>query len=339
MPRVSPCERTIEIIIPAENNSVIDIFQCLSIQNRKAFRQCNELGIQTVEVYGTDPAASGHIDVHRLPNTWVLVNSVVKARAEWLEQQNELLAELDSWDTRAKYRDFKMYYNQYHRTGVAHDGTPVPRILPGGFLDLAAAQAIDAGARIEWEYSQVQLPNYGGTAGNSQDCHLHAIGPDNMLNSASVVVAYAESRARPHPADPSVVAEAGSSALEGGLYTEMEDLGEIAEPLQDEIRFRNDSPPYVIGGTNSTHEFYPGGANNPEMTSASDPGVLVDRLFLRGGTALASDQTGPFSAHLGLLWFNNAYKAADVTTAVTARIVVMPGSYHGVMARDMKDVN
>ncbi len=339
MPRVSPCERTIEITIPATNNSVIDLFQCLSMQNRKAFRQCNELGIQTVEIYGTDPAASGYVDVHRLPNTWVLVNSVVKARAEWLEQQNEILEETDGWSAVAKYRDFKMYYNQYHATGIAHDGTAVPTILPSGFLDLAAAQAIDSGAKMEWDYSEVVLPNYGGTPGNTVDVALHAIGPDNYTISASAVVAYAESRSRPHPTDPSVVAETGSSQLEGGLYTEMEDLGQIAESLQDNLRFENDSAPYLIGGVDSLYEFYPGGANNPETTTSSDPGVLVDRLFLRGNTALASDQTGPFSAHLGMLWFNNAYTAADVTTAVTARIVIMPGSYHGVMARDMKDVN
>lgn len=339
MPRVSPCERTIEIIIPAANNAVIDLFQCLSMQNRKAYRQCNELGIQTVEIYGTDPNASGYVGIQRLPNTWVLVNSIVKARAEWLEQQNDLLRDTDGWSSVAKYRDFKMYFNQYHATGVAFDGTAVVTILPNGFMDRTAAQAVDPGAGYEWEYSKIAIPNFAGVAGNSVDVGLHALGDDNLTTSAGVITAYAESRSRPHPTDPSGVDTAGLTSTTGGIYSMMDDLGEINENLQDAIRHENDQPPYVVGGVDSLFEFYPGGSQNP--VTNSDEGVLVDKLFLRGGTALASDQTGPFSAHLGLLWFNNAYIQAGsgALASVQARIVVMPGDHHGVMARDMKDVN
>lgn len=337
MAKIQPCERIIQFSLGAvAGGQVLDVMQALSMQNRKAFRQCMEVGIETVEVYGTNNTGSGYVDVHRIPHTWVTANAIVKARAKWLEQQNEILEETDGWSARAKYRDFKIYYNAAHADGS------VPSLYPNGYLSLADAQAIDSGAQYDWDHSDVILPNFQGTPGNTVEMPLVAIGSDDGGNSSSVVVAYAESRARPHPIDPSVVAESGSSYLEGGLYTEMEDLGEQAEPLQDNIRFENSSPPYIIGGVDSQFEFYPAGGNNPAGTGGVNTalkGTLQDRLLLRSGTALATDQTGPFSAYLGMLHFTNAFFVDDALESVVVRVKVMAGTYKGIAARDMGDVN
>lgn len=335
MAKIQPCERIIQFTLGAvSGGQILDVMQALAMQNRKMYRQCMEVGIETVEVYGSDNTGSGYVDVHRIPSTWVTANAIVKARAKWLEQQNEILEETDGWSARAKYRDFKIYYNAKHA-----DGT-LPSLYPDGYLSLPDAQAIDSGAQYDWDHSDVILPNFGGTPGNTVEMPLTAIGEDDGGNSSSVVVAYAESRARPHPIDPSVVAEAGSSYLEGGLYTEMEDLGEQAEPLQDNIRFENSSPPYIIGGVDSQFEFYPGGGNNPAPAAPGRlQGTLQDRLLLRSGTALATDQTGPFSAYLGLLHFTNAFFVGEVLTPLMVRVKVMAGTYNGIAARDMGDVN
>lgn len=336
MAKIQPCERIIQFTLAAAaDGQVLDVMQALSMQNRKAFRQCMEVGIETVEIYGTD-TGSGYVDVHRIPQTWVTANAIVKARAMWLEQQNEVLEETDGWSARAKYRDFKIYYNADHADGS------VSSLYPDSYLSLADAQAIDAGAQYDWDYSDVLLPNFQGTPGNSVAMPLTAIGSDNGGNSASVVEAYAESRARPHPIDPSIVAESGSAYLEGGLYSEMQDLGEIVEPLQDNIRFENSSPPYIIGGVDSQFEFYPAGSQNPAGAGGVNTGLngtLQDRLLLRSSTALATDQTGPFSAFLGLIHFTNGFFVAGALAPVLVRVKVMAGTHKGIAARDMGEVN
>ena len=326
MPMLSPCERTIVTSIP-NGYGVLDIGWALSQQNRKAYRQGMEYAISNVEIFGLDPAAEGSVQLFRLPNTWVTANAWVKAFKIWQAQQDDAMDSSGSRSTAARYRDFKLYYNNGHRTGE-YAGATVAQMHPSGFLSQATAQVIDSGAMMEWEASTFTVPNLGGGGGTTEEFYGGMLGGD-ISTYRGLIRAYAESRSRPNPLDPSTVTDPLSPpVVEGGLYAEMQDVGEDLEEILDGVRNQNNAAPYVIGGVDSAHEFYPWGTNQ-----GSDQGVSHDRLIVRAGSTISTDSTGPFTALLGLLWFNNG------GSAVECRIHITPGSYHGVMARPMQEVN
>lgn len=326
MAMLDPCERTIVTSIPA-GYGVLDIGWALSQQNRKAYRQGMEYAISNVEIFGLDPAAEGSVQMFRLPNTWVTANAWVKSFKVWREQQDDAMEAGGSWSSRARYHDFKLYYNAGHLAGE-YAGTSVTQMHPSGFLSQATAQLIDPGAEMEWEASTFTVPNVAGSGGTTEEYYGGMLGGDTGTYRG-LIRAYAESRARPHPSDPSVVEEGGSATPDGGLFTEMQDVGEDLKEIVLGIREENNAAPYVIGGTDSDEEFYPWGTNQ-----GSDQGVSQDRLIVRAGSTIATDSSGPFTALCGLLWFNNG-----TGSAIETRIHITPGSYHGVMARPMQDVN
>ena len=324
---LSPAERTIVTSIPAAGYGVLDIGWALSQQNRKAYRQGMEYAISNVEIFGLDPSAEGSVQMFRLPNTWVTANAWVKAFRVWKEQQDEALDAAGANSSAAKYRDFKLYYNAGHYLGE-YGGTAVTQMHPADFLSQAQAQLIDAGALMEWDPSTFTVPNVDGVGGVAEEYYGGMLGGDNGAYRG-LVKAYAESRGRPHPSDPSVVTDGGDPAPEGGLFVEMQDVGEDMEEIIQGVRDQNDAAPYIIGGVNSDEEFYPWGENQ-----GSDQGLSQDRLIVRAGATIATDSSGPFTALCGLLWFNNGTSAS-----IECRIHITPGNYHGVMARPMQDVN
>lgn len=330
MSKLKPCERIMNFTIPA-GLSVLDSAFALSQQNRMAFRQGMEYAYDGLEIFAPDPTAEGLVQIYRIPQTWVSANSWVKAFSVWRDQRRDAMAESNTWSSEAKYADFKIYYNVGHQSGDL-DGTAVETIIPNSFLTSAQAAAIDADAKIEWGYSTFVVPNLDGSVGITEEYYGGLLGADSGVYK-SLIVAYAESRARPFPIDPSNVTVpspgGGVEGLQGGLYAEMSDVGEDMVEIQEGIRDQNDSPPYVVGGVDSTHEFYPWGENQ-----GSNKGNLVDHLIIRTGATIATDATGPFSAYCGLLFFSNGTE-----TSIQARLKFSPGPYKGVMARPMQEVN
>lgn len=331
MALVKPCERIINVTIP-NGYSVCDTAQLLSEQNRMTFRQGREYAYDGIEIFALDPATEGLLQVYKLPHTWVTVNSWTKGFAAWRRQRHEAIDESMSGTTAAKYADFKIYYNSGHQSGTIF-GQPVVDLRANGFMDLTAAQLIDAGAGMEWEHSTITVPNVAGGGGVTQDYNLHMIGDDSGTGK-SMIKAYAESRSRPFPIDPSTVDGSPTTSNPGGLYAEMFDVGEDMEEIIESIRDQNESPPYLVGGVDSAEEFYPWGKQAQASDAGSIQGNQLDYLIVRAGATVATDSTGPFTALCGLIWFNNG-----TGDSLQAKIKVSVGDYKGVMSRSMMEVN
>lgn len=329
---IKPAERMIEFALAPNSYTIVDTASLLSQINRRAYRQGMEFAYDKLEIFQTDPAEESLVRVYTLPNTWVTVNAWVKAYEMWKQQQEEAMESADSWSIRASYRDFKVYYNQGHYEG-AQGGFDVNTAVPAGVITLAAAQAIDADAQMDWLYSTFVVPNDEGSAGTTETYFAGILGPDDLGDEyRGLIHAYAQSRARPHPTDPSFVNTNTSSTIDGGLYAEMADVGSDLKEVMDGVTGQNNSPPYVVGGTVSTHEFYPGGSN---LGNAN--GVERDWLTVRAITAgnpLFTDQINGFTALLGLMMLYN-----DGNASVTCRLHCSPGNYLGVAARPMGDAN
>ena len=327
--KLAPTELDLYFSIPANTatSGFIDIAQCLSIINRKFFRQGMQYVIARTELIATDTASAF---IYRLPHHWPSVNSWTKTMSMWKKQQDETMDEAGLEDTIAKYRDFKIHMNALHAdNGFAANLLPQSASIspgaPGVFLTEAEAQAIDPTAVYEWSPSQVVVPNVIA-AGNEQEYYLHMLGPDNGSTSKGMIAAYAQSRSRPQVEEPNIV-----DAVSGGLFGQMFDVGMDNEAITDNAQEANDQLPY-LNADGSTFEFYPGGSESgyavtqQDMLSVSSTG---DRVVGAVGSG--------FMANCGLLAVGFANNSE--TQGATFRITLAAGDYKGVMARPMKDVN
>lgn len=348
MAKLAPVERHFWIYPPSdvtdEDFYYIDIAQLLTKTNRRSsYRQGMQYVVENVEVFGRNSAAGIEMTIAALPNTWVVANSWVKAYSEWKSQQDKALLESGTMSTVARDRDFKIFMEAYHSNignfnNPASNPNPGLNLSPDGYLigptGDAQLAAISATASLEYEPTQVVVPNDGGVVGATAEYHLFMCGPqDNTAGTAKgMVVAYAQSRSRPFQTDPNVVDVAGPT--ERGLYEDMVDVGDNLEEVLENAHFNGNQPPYAIDD-NTAVEFYGGGANQ-----GSAGNMNVDILSVRSGSVIASDSSGPFLASCGLLRLNFAgdwYSSESYNGAV--KITIAPGDYHGVMARRMQDVN
>lgn len=347
MAKLAPVERHFWIYPPNnvtdEDFYYLDIAQLLSKTNRRgSYRQGMQYVVENVEIFGKDSTYGIEMNIATLPNTWVVANSWVKGYSEWKEQQDQALLESGQMSTRARHRDFKIFMESYH-SNVENFNTPAATVAglnlsPDGYLFDEDPQvvAISATATMEYEPSQVVVPNDGGVVGNSVEYQMYMVGPEENTGGTAkgMVVAYAQSRSRPFQTDPNVVGVTGPSG--GGLYEDMIDVGDNLEDVVDNARYTGNQPPYAID-VNTVEEFYPGGANQ-----GSGGNMVVDILSVRPGATIASDSSGPFLASCGLIRLNFQGDWVNETGTEyrgVVKITVAPGDYHGVMARKMQDVN
>lgn len=328
MAKLQPVERLVNLKISSTSYGIVDTAFCLSMLNRKAFRQGMEYAYEGIEVFG-DLGSSVNLKMYRLPHGWVTSNAWTKAFRMWKQMQNDAKDISGTSSMEARYNDFKVYFNEAHWS-YDFSGIAGELLKPLEAITKAEAQNVDASCVQDWEYSRFVVPQDGGSA-TTLEFNGGMIGDDasGTPGYRGMIKAYAESRRRPFPVDPNVVTSA--SYPDGGLYSAMSDVGSTMTDVMDNVVEFNNSPPYVLASQNSLHEFYPGGSN-----PGSSNGILHDTFIIRSGnSAYGTDQCGPFSAYCGLLIFDNGTNDNDVYL----KLKVAAGPYKGVMARPMQDVN
>lgn len=316
--KVSPIERTQFFTLPANTTSYIDSGFTLSYMNRISMKQGMEYVIESLEVFG-EPATTSSVQVESLSKNWVSSNSWMKGFSHWKAQQDQWLEEAGQSSRKARYNDFKIFYDSQHSNA--------DNLLPQNTITETAAKVIDPTVQTEWDYSQVVVPN-DGAVGTTNEYFLMMNG-DDVGTRKGLIHNYALSRARPQVFDPNQV----SPAEDGGLYQDMVDVGDNLEEVGTNVSTNNFVPPYlladaisgVVGG-----EFYPGGKNVAVAGS-----TIRDILTVRSGTgAFNSDSTGTFTALCGLIKLIN-----NTDANLTIRVTWASGPYKGVLARPMQDVN
>lgn len=265
------------------------------------------------EIKFTDYSGNGSIMVNRLPESWVLTNAHVKAMAEWNEQQIEGAKDAGVESMKAKWRDFKVYYNIEHA-----DSTTVGNMLPNDY----ELSDHSANAEYQWVASEFVVPNVG-SSGTTVEYDMHMLGADNGATSKGCILAYADSRARPEQQDPNIVL-----GPTGGLYSDMEDVGEDLDEIVGNWSRQGVVAPYPISRDN-LEENYPGGS---QFGLGGGTGIL--EATLPTGDSIRTIASA-FVAPLGLL----RIARTDVEGALSITIKVAAGNYQGVMAQPMKDAN
>lgn len=292
----------------------VDLAQVASLVNRKFIRQGQEFFVSNLEII-TD--GDFICTVSKLPETWIFSNSWVKSMALWNEQQQTVLD--DEPSIAGKYRDFKIYYDSDHETaGVGAN------LLPVGYQ----TSTFGLDEEYDWDSSDIEIPQDGG-ANPPLRFKLHGIGPDTA-GSKGVIRGYALSRARPQQDDPNM-------PLYGGWMQQISDVDDTSAFVRQNVQ-ENDSPPYPVApaeGVNQAQEFYPGG----NAQANSHQSFIQDYLVTRKTTALAMDNTGPFSAPCGLLRIDTQPGAENPPTGAVLFIELAPGPSKGLLARPMQGVN
>lgn len=325
MPRkVDPAELYMSFVFQEAGTHYVDLAQCLSYMNRKLYRQGMEYAIQDIEVFGQLDSDST-VTIQRPVKGWAVANAWVKGFKHWLAMENDTLREAGASSLKGKYSDFKIAFDKDHDTSA--------NLLPANWLTPAQALALDSTVQYDWEYSKVVIPVDGGSSAPLEP-ELHLVGADDTT-SRSLVFNYALSRSRPQAIDPNTInsppaTAPGVTVDTGGIYSMMEDDGDINEEVLENAMWYNQEPPYLIGN-DSAFEFYPGGQSLALASSTTQ-----DILVIRGGASgVSSDNSGPFTTYCGLLKF--IVSADAVGSAMIIRMA--PGAYNGALARPMQDVN
>jgi hypothetical protein len=289
-------------------NQTIDIAQCLSVVNRRFYRQGMNYAVSSIEAFASESGA--RVGVGIIPTTWVADNSTTKAFMNWKEQRAEVLKVSPS--LKAKWSDFKIFMDAQHAAaGTVGNLTPVDPADNPYLLG-------------EWEASQFVVPVTGGSggAGGAQEVTMHVVGDhtppgafNNLVTSSSLIKSYADSRSivlAPDPVQP--------PGYNTNMYLRESSHDEMAADLIQNITNLNDLPPYDL-------DDYPGGDTNAPILQYFDD----LRLNNFGDAAqFSSDSTGGLVVPFGLLRLQFSNMEDDERVAIVVNCV--PGSYKGVMA-------
>ena len=263
----------------------IDLARCMSIVNRKLYRQQGLWEVLAVKAFAHNKVAGAtpytgvpfKYSLRGAPRSWVVRNAMVKVFEKWKDQQKGAYDAMGSDSFKPKWQDFKVYLSDDHVNGT--ELTPTSGDMFG------ADDAYNVGS---WEHAEFVIEEAMSVPGviTERQPLLHILGPDNGYVNMGIVNAYQESRSIVTSPEP--IVPAGGST---NLYTLSEDaLGDQdAQVTAEMMGSANRSPPY-------DPDDYAGGATNaiaPQAYSmgASTTGSTVPRFITSNG----------FSAVNGLL--------------------------------------
>lgn len=307
--------------------SYIDLSLAASAMNRRFFRQGLNWAVAGFTLYN-ESAAGGQVRISKLPDSWAIANAWSKSFHLWREMQDQVADDNES--LRARYNDFKIYaeldmVNATIQSSWVANADEILMPISGPF---GTGQYVCKFG--EWQYSDITIPNAGGS-GTPTDFALHMLGGDHA-SSKSMILGYGESRARPQQEDPNVPGTYG-------WMTELFDVGEQLEEIQENFEDENDQPPYRVGVPDDGNVYIPGANQNlPNMEIHSAASFTAT-------TVSGKQQIGGTNAQCGLLRIDATGFGAEtpvgelVYSGLFLQVHLVPGPHKGYMCMPMQDVN
>lgn len=290
----------------------IDLAHCLSIMNRKMFRQGLYYHVQSVTLHDTDQDATVNFSV--APDTWVTKNAWSRGFKMWSKMNSQAAAALGQNDLAiaGAYHDYKIYLTYNHKqnyanslTPVREDGTEFSRDDDGNILT----------DEDTWNYSEyISVDDDLNTIPNAFFAHLlgfHATDGNGDPLSVGLIKSYSDSRGTVEDNEPNIPNEINTDFL-----NMMFDVEGGQEQVIADLEVKNDGPPY---------------APNTYIGQASNDLCLMSRTAVSTGANGAGELShGPgFIAPMGLIQVDfDGIAGGDVYFDLE----VSPGMYHGVAA-------
>lgn len=307
--KTEPSEMVFTFQLPGgQATSYIDLPQCMSIVNRRFYRQGINVAVADFKLITTD-GVTGGITASRVPHTWVAANAWKKAFNAWNKQQKEALAESGGQSAAAKFRDFKVYLDTDH-VAAGYAGNLVPTDILGNPATLG-----------EWEPSQIVIPAGTGAGGTTVERALHMVGVNfNGSNSRGIIEGYADSRAYPNSPDPVSPDLSGTA----NWLARMFDVGETFDDVLENATDKNDNLPY-------SQVNYPGGENNLATVQYHDS-AFITATTVGGMTHMTGGQF-----YCGLIRMDHNFTIPQ-GGSVFLKLTLVPGNHRGYLCEGMGDV-
>jgi hypothetical protein len=224
MAKIVPAQNKFVVSVPHGTIVNVDIAQCLSILNRRMYRQGMNYFVESVSIHSPAAAVLG---VASVPDTWVTQNAWKKGYGTWRTMQNEYLDGMGS-ALKGKWADFKVLLDN----GGENFITPVDGNSDAYLLG-------------EWIYSNFVYDD----AGTARSPAIALIGSSTDDTHIGLIEAYGDARNFPGAAPQN------PSEIQTGFYAQFHGVGDIDDELGADLRDDNDLPPY-------DQDDYPGGAAN-----------------------------------------------------------------------------
>lgn len=288
----------------------IDLAQCLSNINRRVYRQGMNYAVAGFRIgYAGSRATPVDIAIQTLPTTWPVGASWHKFFAAWQNQQNEALDEVGSRDLKARWNDFKIYFDVGHK-GLGSE-TPT---TPGGFV-LPGQVPHNMGS---WEYSEIVVPQEDGTA---DEFSLWMLGA-SAAGGKGIIEHYGLSRNYPQTPDPA------QGVVSTSVLSQMAMVPPVSqEEVVENATERNDDIPY-----NQT--VYIGALNTTGSLGYLHQEVTMTNLATSQYTNVPGCQVP-----CGLIKIVHNGPAGGSAEDLVLQVLLVPGYYKGVLATPMQEMN
>ena len=227
MAKIVPAQTKFIVQVPHGTSVNVDIAQCLSVINRRMYRQGMNYFVESIQ-YISQAGSIGA--VYTAPDTWVTHNAWKKGYETWRTMQNEYGDGMGA-SIKGKWADFK----------VLLDDEGLNFVTP---LDGNA----DAYLLGEWIYSNFVYDD----AGTTRSPAIALIGSSTDDTHIGLIEAYGDARnfVSSNSGEP-----IGPSEITTGFYAQFHGVGDIDDELGTDLISDNDLPPYDL-------DDYPGGAAN-----------------------------------------------------------------------------
>lgn len=235
MAKIVPAQTRFVVLCPSGTAVNVDIAQCLSILNKRMYRQGMNYYVEGMKFVAV--GAGGNVQT--ACDTWITHNAWKKGYDCWIEQQREFAkqcGDAGQSDPRGKWADFKVLLDDEGLNFV----TPVDG-------------NIEAYLTGEWVYSNFVYDD----AGTSRSPAIALIGGTTDDSHIGLIQSYGDSRNYPGGAPDN------PAGMQTGFYAQFHGVGDIDDELADDIRDDNDLPPYDL-------DDYPGGASNGDYPMIQD---------------------------------------------------------------------
>lgn len=309
--KLEPAIKKMFFSVPLQGASFIDISQCASIVNRRFYRQGLNWAVAGFRIHSAS-TTTGTVNFYKIQTTWMASNAWVKGFALWNEMNEQVLDDQPS--IKPRFHDFKIALDTDHL--AAGSPTFANNLIP--YVEDATGNQTEY-LQGEWTRSLIEMPNDGGTPGNTVGYAIKMHG-DDTSSSKALIQGYADSRSVPTEPDP--VTQAGADT---GWMNNVMDVGDSHEEIALNLQTIGEDLPY-------NQLEYPGGGGNgaeAELHAIS----IISATTVGGQTTI---EGGEFQCGLVKVVANLTDSGA--AEAVDLELILMPGPHRGYMAIPMQEV-
>lgn len=226
----------------------LDLFQGLSLLNRRLYRQGQYLYIDSIDwEVDLSQVNPGEVTITQIPNTWSTKNSHEKGYRLWREMLKQATSDVEGMPVlKPKWLDFKVFMDAAHY--AAQKSYADPAMLPQTGYNVGSALVAPSFNNAEWVYAQIVVPNPGAIG---SEFNLHMLGDDSgvanafidSLGSKAIIQGYADTRVTvSNEGEPPVPGDAS-----GSWMVQMFDDGDTYSDIINFLESDNDAPPYATG--------------------------------------------------------------------------------------------